>query len=125
MSAEHLNILCAATVAMVHADRPDLTARQLAVLLTCYLADEEQTVRGLAAQLKVSKPSISRGLDRMEALDLLRRRRDPRDRRSMLIERTVTGVVVLRDIEIAIARAAAVPGPRSTTLSCAVPLCIE
>ena len=51
-------------VAMVRRDGPDLSARQLAVFLTCYLSDNAHTVRGLAAELNVSKPAITRALER-------------------------------------------------------------
>ena len=39
---------------MVRQDKPDLSARQLAVFLICYLNETVQTVRGLAAALRVS-----------------------------------------------------------------------
>ncbi len=39
------------------------------------------TVRGLAQVLKVSKPAITRALERLGALDLVRRRTDEADRR--------------------------------------------
>ena len=77
---------------------PDLTGRQLGVFLTCYLEDEAQTVRGLAAKLNVSKPAISRALDRLTEFDLVRRKSDPLDRRSVLAQRTVAGAAFLRDI---------------------------
>ncbi len=38
-------------------------------------------VRGLAQVLKVSKPAITRALERLGALDLVRRRTDEADRR--------------------------------------------
>ena len=62
-------------------DGPDLSARQLGVFLTCYLETEAQTVRGLAAKLGVSKPAITRALDRLSEFDLVRRKTDPLDRR--------------------------------------------
>ena len=46
-------------VALVRRDGPDLSARQLGVFLTCYLQDGAHTVRGLAAELHVSKPAIT------------------------------------------------------------------
>jgi len=39
---------------------PDLSARQLSILLTIYLEPPPHTVRGLAAKLKVTKPVITR-----------------------------------------------------------------
>jgi DNA-binding MarR family transcriptional regulator len=55
-------------------------------------------VRGLAADLKVSKPAITRALDRLGELDFARRKVDPADRRSVLVQRTVKGGAFLRDL---------------------------
>ena len=67
------------------------------MFLTSYLEAEAQTVRGLAAKLNVSKPAITRALDRLSEFDLVRRRTDPLDRRSVLVQRTVSGTALLRD----------------------------
>jgi DNA-binding MarR family transcriptional regulator len=83
-------------VALVRRDGPDLTARQMGVFLTCYLEEEAQTVRGLAAKLNVSKPAITRALDRFSELDLVHRKTDPLDRRSILVQRTIAGAAFLR-----------------------------
>ncbi len=85
-------------VGLVRRDGPDLSARQLGVFLTCYLQDGAHTVRGLAADLNVSKPAITRALDRLGELDFARRQVDPADRRSVLVQRTLTGQVFLRDL---------------------------
>lgn len=85
-------------VALVRRDGPDLSARQLGVFLTCYLQDAPHTVRGLAADLNVSKPAITRALDRLGELDLARRKVDPADRRSVLVQRTLKGQAFLRDL---------------------------
>jgi DNA-binding MarR family transcriptional regulator len=55
-------------------------------------------VRGLAADLNVSKPAITRALDRLGELDLARRKVDPMDRRSVLVQRTLKGAAFLRDL---------------------------
>ncbi len=68
------------------------------VFLTCYLETEAQTVRGLAAKLGVSKPAITRPLDRLSEFDLVRRKTDPLDRRSVLVQRTATGMAFLREM---------------------------
>ena len=86
-----------AAVAGVRRDAPDLSARQMAVLLTVYLTPPPHTVRGLAAELSVSKPAVTRALDRLGELEMIRRRVDDTDRRSVLIQRTVKGSVFLRD----------------------------
>jgi DNA-binding MarR family transcriptional regulator len=93
-----VGILRDTVVAMVRRDGPDLSARQLGVFLTCYLRDGGHTVRGLAAELNVSKPAITRALDRLGELDLARRKVDPLDRRSVLVQRTVKGSAFLRDL---------------------------
>ena len=96
-------------VALVRRDGPDLSARQLGVFLTCYLQDGAHTVRGLAADLNVSKPAITRALDRLGELDLARRKVDPMDRRSVLVQRTVKGTAFLRDLRGIMAEASAPP----------------
>ncbi|MBN8906932.1 MAG: MarR family transcriptional regulator [Rhodospirillales bacterium] len=93
-----VGILRETVVALVRRDGPDLSARQLAVFLTCYLRDGGHTVRGLSAELNVSKPAITRALDRLGELDLARRKIDPLDRRSVLVQRTLKGAAFLRDL---------------------------
>ncbi len=93
-----VSILRETVVALVRRDGPDLSARQLGVFLTCYLRDGGHTVRGLAAELNVSKPAITRALDRLGELDLARRKVDPLDRRSILVQRTLKGAAFLRDL---------------------------
>ena len=85
-------------VELVRREGPDLTARQLGVMLTCYTEAEPQTVRGLAAQLEVSKPAITRALDRLSEFELVRRKTDPMDRRSVLIQRTSSGAAYVRSL---------------------------
>jgi DNA-binding MarR family transcriptional regulator len=82
-------------VTTVKADEPDLTARQIAVLMTVYLSPPPHTVRGLAHSLGVGKPAITRALDTLERLGLVRRRRDESDGRNVLIQRTVKGSAYL------------------------------
>lgn len=81
--------------ALVTDDEPDLSARQLAVLLTIYLDPPPHTVRGLAAKLGVTKPVITRALDTMGKLELVSRRRDEEDRRNVVIQRTVKGALAV------------------------------
>ena len=71
----------------------DLTMRQMAILMHIYLVPPPHTVRGLAATLHVTKPVITRALDTMGALKLVSRHRDPRDKRNVLIRRTVEGAL--------------------------------
>ena len=97
-SDQLVGILRDTIVALVRRDGPDLSARQLGVFLTCYLQEGAHTVRGLAADLNVSKPAITRALDRLGELDLARRKVDPMDRRSVLVQRTLKGAAFLRDL---------------------------
>ena len=96
-------------VALVRRDGADLSARQLGVFLTCYLQDGAHTVRGLAAELNVSKPAITRALDRLSELELARRKVDPMDRRSVLVQRTLKGAAFLRDLRSTMNEASAAP----------------
>ena len=96
---QRVDVLRDTIVALVRRAGPDLSARQMGVLLTCYLEDEAQTVRGLAAKLDVSKPAITRALDRLSEFDLVRRKTDPLDRRSVLVQRTVAGNGFMRDLK--------------------------
>jgi DNA-binding MarR family transcriptional regulator len=93
-------------VSLVRSDGPDLSARQLAVFLTCYLDESGHTVRGLASSLNVSKPAITRALDRLGELDLARRKVDPLDRRSVLVQRTPKGAAYLKEIRSIMGEAA-------------------
>src|SRR5918998_3877356 len=102
-------VLRRTVVAMVRQDGPDLSARQLSVFLTVYLNDGPHTVRGLAAELNVSKPAITRALDRLGELDVARRRVDPADRRSVLVQRTMAGQSMLAQLR-GFMRGAAIEG---------------
>lgn len=98
VSDAQVGLLRDTIVSLVRRDGADLSARQLGVFLTCYLNDGGHTVRGLAAELNVSKPAITRALDRLGELDLARRKVDPLDRRSVLVQRTPKGSAFLRDL---------------------------
>jgi DNA-binding MarR family transcriptional regulator len=110
-----VGILRETVVALVRRDGPDLSARQLGVFLTCYLNDGGHTVRGLAADLNVSKPAITRALDRLGELDLARRKIDPLDRRSVLVQRTVKGQAFLRELRSILTEGAAIIRKGGTT----------
>lgn len=84
-----------ALVASVRGDNPDLSARQMAIVLSVYLGEGPHTVRGLAAALRISKPAVSRALDRLGELGYIRRQRDDLDRRNVLVQRTTGGAAFL------------------------------
>ena len=90
---------------LVHDNEQDLTARQMAVLLTVYLEPPPHTVRGLAKKLGVTKPVITRALDTMGRLRLLTRKRDETDRRNVLVHRTLEGALAVERLgDIVVAR---------------------
>lgn len=82
---------------VVRADRPDLTLRQQAILLNIYLKPPPHTVRGLAHDLNITKPAVTRALDTLSRFELVRRKKDPDDLRNVLIQRTVKGSVFLSE----------------------------
>jgi DNA-binding MarR family transcriptional regulator len=94
-----VGILREVIVALVRKDGPALSTHQLGVFLTCYLKDGDHTVRGLAAELNVSKSVITRALDKLGELDLAQRRPDPSDRRSVLVERTGAGRALIEELK--------------------------
>ncbi len=96
-AVQALDLWRGAIVESVRRDAPDLSARQMALLLTVYLTPPSHTVRGLAITLNVSKPAVTRALDRLSEYGLVRRKVDDADRRSVLIQRTVKGSVFLRE----------------------------
>jgi DNA-binding MarR family transcriptional regulator len=76
---------------------PDLTTRQFALFLEVYLAPQPHTVRGLAKTLNMSKPAVTRAVDRLEKREFVRRKTDEADKRSVLVQRSVKGSVFLRE----------------------------
>ena len=91
--SQALKLLHDVNYTIVRDDDRDLSARQLTILLTVYLEQPPHTVRGLAAKLNVTKPVITRALDTMGRMELLQRRRDPADRRNVVVQRTVKGAL--------------------------------
>ncbi len=55
------------SLALVRGEEPDLSTRQMTVLITVYLEPQPHTVRALAAKLGVTKPVITRALDTMNS----------------------------------------------------------
>ena len=79
----------------VQSARPDLTNRQMALLMVVYLVPGPHTVRGLAARLRVSKPVVTRALNTLGALGYLRRQKDETDLRNIFVEQTPQGLTFL------------------------------
>src|SRR4028118_1359031 len=80
-----------ALIAYVRSGEPDLTNRQMALLMLVYLTPGPHTVRGLARILGVSKPVVTRALNTLGALGYPRREPDQDDRRNVFVVRTSNG----------------------------------
>jgi len=81
----------------VRSGEPDLTNRQMALLLLVYCRPAPHTVRGLANVLNVSKPVVTRALNRLASLGYLRRERDDADKRNVFVMRTTEGADFLAE----------------------------
>lgn len=88
----------------VRSGEPDLTNRQMALMLIVYLKPGPHTVRGLARGLNVSKPVITRALNRLATLGYLRRQRDEADRRNIFVTPTREGADFLESFRTLIGR---------------------
>jgi DNA-binding MarR family transcriptional regulator len=86
-------------ISYVRSGQPDLTNRQMALMLLVYLTPGPHTVRGLAHILGVSKPVITRALNTLGTLGYLRRVRDEADRRNVFVAKTSTGQDFLERFE--------------------------
>ncbi len=83
--------------AVRHAE-PDLTTRQMLVMLVVYAPWAQKVrVRDLAEDLSLSKPAVSRALDRLEQLGYVRRKADEADGRSVVLQPTMRGSKFLAD----------------------------
>ena len=82
----------------VRHEEPDLTTRQMVVMLVVYAPWEQKVrVRDLAEDLSLSKPAVSRALDRLEQLGYVRRKADAADGRSVVLQPTMRGSKFLAD----------------------------
>ncbi|MBM3584423.1 MAG: MarR family transcriptional regulator [Alphaproteobacteria bacterium] len=86
-----------ALVASLRLPGPDLSARQLAVLLQVYTQPPPHTVVALATAFDVPHQAISRAVAALERQGLVTRARDENDRRVVHVQTTVKGAVYLRD----------------------------
>ena len=91
MTEVSLSVWMKALIAYVRSGEPDLTNRQMALLMLVYLTPGPHTVRGIAKILGVSKPVVTRALNTLGALGYLRRERDQDDRRNIFVVRTHEG----------------------------------
>ena len=99
MSDRSLKSWMQTLIRYVRSGQPDLTNRQMALMLLVYLTPGPHTVRGLANILGVSKPVITRALNTLGSLGYLRRVRDEADRRNVFVAKTSTGQDFLESFE--------------------------
>lgn len=95
MDDSSLSLWMRALIGYVRSGEPDLTNRQMALLMLVYLTPGPHTVRGLAKLLGVSKPVVTRALNTLGGLGYLRRERDQDDRRNIFVVRTEDGTEFL------------------------------
>lgn len=91
-------VLRGTLLALVRRDGRDLTARQLTAFLTVYMDDQTHTVSSLAELLHISRPGVTRIMDRLVQFDLVAREEDRDDRRRVLVRRTTRGVAFFREL---------------------------
>ncbi len=111
-SLETLGDWMGTLIGYVQSARPDLTNRQMALLMVVYLKDGPHTVRGLAAELKVSKPVVTRALNTLGALGYLRRQKDESDLRNIFVERTAAGTAFLEEFAALVESGASLNEPK-------------
>lgn len=72
----------------------DLNANTIKILLLLEMAEDEMQVFQLAAQMDVTAPAVTRNLDTLQAMGLVKRRRDEEgDRRRVYVSLTSKGMV--------------------------------
>jgi DNA-binding MarR family transcriptional regulator len=92
----YLNWLRERLLGMIREDTPDLTCRQMGVLLICCNKPIPLSAAAIAEKLNVERPTITRAMDRLEALELARRRPNPADARSVLLVPSAKGRAMCR-----------------------------
>jgi DNA-binding MarR family transcriptional regulator len=107
LPSDWAEILRQAMVGLVRENSPDLTARQLAVLLTCTLESQPLSSGALAARIGLNPSAISHALRRLEELGLARRTNNPRDGRIVLAEVTDRGRTLVQHLGAVMQSAAA------------------
>jgi len=83
---------------------PDLSMRQLGVLMRVADAKEPLSVRELAEPMKISKPAVTRAIDRLEHFAFVERRQAKLDRRLIELRITAAGRAYLAKLDRAVTR---------------------
>jgi DNA-binding MarR family transcriptional regulator len=91
-------VLHGTLLALVRRDGRDLTARQLTAFLSVYMDEHTHTVSSLAELLHISRPGVTRIMDRLVQFDLVAREEDREDRRRVLVRRTTRGAAFFREL---------------------------
>jgi len=99
-------VLHGTLLSLVRRDGRDLTARQLTAFLSVYMDEQTHTVSSLAELLHISRPGVTRIMDRLVQFDLVSREEDREDRRRVLVRRTTRGTAFFREL-VGIARVVA------------------
>jgi len=99
-------VLHGTLLALVRRDGRDLTARQLTAFLSVFMDEQTHTVSSLAEVLHISRPGVTRIMDRLVQFDLVAREEDREDRRRVLVRRTTRGAAFFREL-VGIARVVA------------------
>jgi DNA-binding MarR family transcriptional regulator len=99
-------VLHGTLLALVRRDGRDLTARQLTAFLSVFMDEQTHTVSSLAELLHISRPGVTRIMDRLVQFDLVAREEDREDRRRVLVRRTTRGAAFFREL-VGIARVVA------------------
>jgi len=97
-------VLHGTLLSLVRRDGRDLTARQLTAFLSVYMDEQTHTVSSLAELLHISRPGVTRIMDRLVQFDLVAREEDREDRRRVLVRRTTRGTAFFREL-VGISRA--------------------
>jgi DNA-binding MarR family transcriptional regulator len=85
-------------LALVRRNGRDLTARQLTAYLTVYIDETLHTVSSLATLLGVTRPGVTRIVDRLTEFELVAREEDRDVRRRVLVRRTLQGMTFFREL---------------------------
>jgi DNA-binding MarR family transcriptional regulator len=82
----------------VASEHPELSMRQVTVMaiLMQALDDNECTVRAIAKRMNTKKPCITRAADTLTKYGLIRRRKEGKDRRSVVLELTAQGTLFFK-----------------------------
>ena len=91
-------VLHGTLLSLVRRDGRDLTARQLTAFLSVYMDEQTHTVSTLAELLHISRPGVTRIMDRLVHFDLVAREEDREDRRRVLVRRTLRGAAFFREL---------------------------